>query len=129
MSNLDRDKADHLKAFGKAFNSNDIMATAELVTEGFVWAFYAGPNSPDARILRGPAEACAAVVERSNQLKVPIRFIESEQHQCGDMIFSTYRALGEFHSTGPFDVRAVDIYTLRGDRLASKDTYWKKITG
>jgi hypothetical protein len=91
--------------------------------------FYEGPNSPDARILKGPAEACAAVVERSNQLNVPIRFIESEQYQCGDKIFATHRVLGEFHSAGPFDVRAVDIYTFRGDRLArgdrpaSKDTY------
>ncbi len=128
MSKLDQGKADHLEAFGKAFNSNDIPATAALVTEDFVWVFYEGPNSPDALILRGPAEACAAVVERSTQLKVPIRFIESEQHQCGDKVFSTYRAVGEFHATGPFDVRAVDIYTFRGERLASKDTYWKKIT-
>ncbi len=129
MSNLDQDKADHLESFSKAFNSNDIAATAELVTEDFVWVFYEGPDSPDARTLRGPAEACAAVVERSNQLKVPIRFIESEQYHCGDKVFTTYRALGEFYSTGPFDVRAVDIYTFRGDRLASKDTYWKKIAG
>jgi len=28
---------------------------------------------------------------------------------------------------GPFDVRAIDIYRFRGGRLASKDTYWKKI--
>ena len=90
--------------------------------------FYEGPDSPDARILEGPAAACAAVVERSNQLKGPIRFIESEQYQCGNKVFSTYRAQGEFHSTGPFDVRAVDIYTFRGDKLASKDTYWKMIT-
>jgi ketosteroid isomerase-like protein len=129
MSNLDRDKADHLDAFSKAFNSNDVATTAELVTEDFVWVFYEGPDSPDARILRGPAEACAAVVERSNQLEVPIRFTESERYQCGDKIFITYRAQGAFHSTGPFDVRAVDVCTFRGDRLASKDTYWKKITG
>ena len=45
-------------------------------------------------------ERCAAVVERSNQLKTPIRFMEAEQYQCGDKIFTTYRAQGEFHSTG-----------------------------
>jgi ketosteroid isomerase-like protein len=129
MSNLDRDKADHLEAFSKAFNGNDVAATSALVTDDFVWVFYEGPSSPDARILRGPAEACAAVVERSNQLKTPIRFTESKMYQCGDKIFTTYRAQGEFHSSGPFDVRAVDIYTFRGDKLASKDTYWKKITG
>jgi ketosteroid isomerase-like protein len=128
MANLDRDKAEHLEAFGKAFNSNQVAATAALVTEDFVWVFYEGPDSPDARIFRGPAEACAAVVERADQLKTPIRFIESEQYQCGDKVFATYRAQGAFHATGPFDVRAVDIYTFRDGRLACKDTYWKKIT-
>ncbi|MDP7547062.1 MAG: nuclear transport factor 2 family protein [Alphaproteobacteria bacterium] len=128
MPGLDRDKAQYLAAFSKAFNGNDVEATAKLVTDDFVWLFYEGPHSPEARILRGAAEGCAAVVERSRQLKVPIRFIEGEQYQCGDRIFTTYRAQGAFHATGPFDVRAVDIYTFRGGKLASKDTYWKKIT-
>ena len=71
--------------------------------------------------------ACAAVAERSGQLKTPIRFTEAEQHPCGERIFTTYRAQGDFHATGPFDVRAVDIYTFRDGKPASKDTYWKKI--
>ncbi len=126
---MDHDKSAHLAAFSKAFNGNDVAATSELVTPDFVWIFYEGPNSPDGRILHGPAEACAAVVERAERLKVPITFTESEQYQCGDRVFTTYRAQGEFSDSGPFDVRAVDIYTFRGDKLASKDTYWKKITG
>lgn len=124
----EQDKTACLAAFSKAFNGNDVAATAAMVTDDFVWVFYEGPDSPDGRILRGPAAACAAVVERSEQLKVPIRFIEVEQYHCGDRIFATYRAQGEFHATGPFDVRAVDIYTFRDGKLASKDTYWKKIS-
>ena len=120
--------AERLDAFGKAFNGNDIAAATDLVTDDFVWVFYEGPDSPDGRTLRGPSAACAAVVERSNQLDVPIRFIEPERYQCGDKIFVTCRAQGSFIATGPFDVRAIDIYTFRGDRLASKDTFWKKIT-
>ena len=118
----------HLEAFSKAFNGNDVAAPAELVTEDFVWIFYAGPEAPDGKIHHGPAAACAAVVERSEQLKVPIRFSEAEQFPSGDRIFTTYRAQGEFHETGAFDVRAVDIYTFRGAKLASKDTYWKIIS-
>ena len=125
---MDQNKIDHLAAFSKAFNGNDVATTTELVTADFVWIFYEGPNAPDGRVLHGPAEACAAVVERAAQLKVPIQFSASEQYHCGDRIFTTYRAQGEFHTSGAFDVRAVDIYTFRGDKLASKDTYWKKIT-
>ena len=128
MSEQKHDKTAHLAAFSKAFNGNDVAATAALVTEDFVWIFYEGPDSPDGRVWRGAAAACAAVVERSGQLKTPIRFTEAEQYPCGERIFTTYRAVGEFHATGPFDVRAVDIYTFRDGKLASKDTYWKKIT-
>ncbi len=124
----EQEKTAYLAAFSKAFNGNDVAATAELVTEDFVWVFYEGPDSPDGRILRGPAAACAAVVERSEQLTVPIRFTEVEQYHSGERIFATYRAQGELHATGPFDVRAVDIYTFRDGKLASKDTYWKKIS-
>ncbi len=125
---MDHDKAAHLAAFSKAFNGNDVASTEALVTADFVWIFYEGPDSPNGRILRGAAAACAAVVERSELLKVPIHFSESQQYQCGNRTFTTYRAQGEFHTTGPFDVRAVDIYTFQGGKLASKDTYWKKIT-
>jgi ketosteroid isomerase-like protein len=121
------DRTKHLAAFSLAFNGNDVAATTDLVTADFVWVFYEGPDSPDARIIKGAAAACAAVAERAGQLKQPITFTEAEQFHCDEKIFTTYRAKGEFHKSGPFDVRAVDIYSFRGDKLASKDTYWKKI--
>ena len=60
MSEQKHDKTAHLAAFSKAFNGNDVAATAALVTEDFVWIFYEGPDSPDGRVLRGAAAACAA---------------------------------------------------------------------
>ena len=128
MSNQEQERREYLELFSKAFYDNDVAATAELVTADFVWAFYEGPDRPDGLIFHGATEACAAVVKRSEQLKVPINFTESEQFHCGDRTFTTYRATGEFHATGPFDVRAVNIYKFRGGKLSSKDTYWKIIT-
>ena len=125
---MNHDKTAHLAAFSKAFNINDVASTETLMTAEFVQIFYEGPGSLDGRIQRGATAACAAVVERFEQLKVLIHFTESQQYQCGNRTFTTYRTQGEFHTTGPFDVRAVDIYTFQGGKLASKDTYWKKIT-
>ena len=68
------------------------------------------------------------MLEKSEQLKVLIHFIESQQYQCGNRTFTTYQAQGEFCTTGPFDLRAVDFYTFQDGKLASKDTHWKKIT-
>ena len=69
------------------------------------------------------------MVERANRLKTPIVFSESTEYASDDKIFTTYRARGEFIDTGPFDVRAIDIYSFRSDKVCSKDTYWKIITG
>lgn len=128
MPEIDADKAALLDAFSLAFNSNDLAATQELVTDDFSWTFYEGPESPHGRILQGAGAACAAVVERATQLTEPIRFSESERFQSGERVVITYRAQGTFLASGPFDVRAVDIMTFDNGKLANKDTYWKKIT-
>lgn len=127
MPEIDADKAALLDAFSIAFNSNDQAATKELVTDNFRWIFYEGSESPDARIIEGVPAACEAVIERAAQLSQPIVFSERERYQSGDRVFITYRAQGAFKDSGPFDVRAVDIMTFRDEKLASKDTYWKKV--
>lgn len=128
MTEVDPARRTLLARFGKAFNSNDVATAAGCVTDDFTWLYYEGPDHPHARVIRGIDAACAAVVERVNRLKGPIVFSESNEYPCDDKVFVTYRASGEFRDTGPFDVRAIDIYTFRGDKLSSKDTYWKIIT-
>ena len=98
------------------------------MTAEFVQIFYEAPDSLDDCILRGATAACAAVVDRSEKLKVLNHFTASQQYRCGNRTFTAYLAQGEFLTTGPFDVRAVDIYTFQGSKLASKDAYWKNIT-
>ena len=125
---MDHDKTAHLAAFSKAFNSDNLTSTEALMTANFVRTFYESPDSLYGCILGGTTAACSAVLERFEHLKVLIHFTESQQDQCGNRTFTTYQALGEFCTTGPFDVRAVDFYTFQDGKLASKDTYWKKIT-
>ena len=98
------------------------------MTDDFVWIYYEGPDHPEGRIIHGFKAACEAVVERASRLKTPIVFSESNEYASSDKIFATYRVSGEFIDTGSFDVRAIDIYSFRGDRGCSKDTYWKIIT-
>ncbi len=128
MTGIDPTIAGQLARFSRAFNSNDVAEAARCVTDDFVWIYYEGPDRPEGRVIRGVEAACAAVVERASRLSRAIVFTESRQYQCGESVFVTYRASGEFRDSGPFDVRAVDIYTFRGDKLLSKDTYWKIIT-
>ena len=128
MADVDSAKQALLRQFGKALNSNDVTTGSAFVTDDFVWIYYEGPDHPEGRIIRGFKAACEAVVERANRLKTPIVFSESNEYSSSDNIFTTYRVSGEFIDTGPFDARVIDIYSFRGDRICSKDTYWKIIT-
>ena len=129
MADIDSAKQALLYQFGKALNSNDVVTGNAFVTDDFIWIYYEGPDRPAGRIIRGFKAACEAVVERANRLKTPIVFSESNEYASDDKIFTTYRVSGEFIDTGPFDVRAIDIYSFRIDKVCSKDTYWKIITG
>ena len=94
------------------------------MTANFLRIFYEGLDSLYGRILGGTTAACAVELERFGHLKVLIHFTESQQDECGDRTFTTYQAQGEFCTTGPFDVRAVDFIALQDGKLASKETHW-----
>ena len=127
MNDLNSSKQSTLKIFGRALNSNDIAAGRTIVTDDFFWSYYEGPNEPDGCIIRGFEAACQVVIERNGRLKVPIVWSESNEYFCIDKVFATSRAKGEFTDTGPFDVRVIDIFSFRSNKLCSKDTYWKII--
>ena len=124
---VDKLHQDLLSRFSQAFNSNVRETTRSCVTEDFEWIYYEGPDRPNGNVLQGVDQACDAVAARAARLSTPIEFSDSEEFPCGDRLFVTYRATGAFHDSGPFDVRAIDIYTFRGERLRRKDTYWKII--
>ncbi len=104
MDNSNTSQKAALQKFGQALNSYDL----------------AGGHGFEA--------ACRMVAERAARLEAPIEWSESEEHFCGDKVLCTSRATGCFHDTGAFDVRLIDIFSFRGDRICSKDTYWKIIT-
>jgi len=124
---IDPAKAALLKTFSKAFNGNDIAGTEACTTKDFKWVFYEGSSPPDGEIFHGAAAACAAIVARNGKSEKQIEFSEAEEYQAGDKVFTLYRAKGSFHDSGPFDVRAIDVYSFENDLLCSKDTYWKII--
>ena len=124
---IDPAKSALLKKFSKAFNGNDIAGTEACITADFKWIFYEGSNAPDGEIFHGAKAACAAVQARSARADKEIEFSEAEEYQAGDKIFTLYRAKGSFCDSGPFDVRAIDVYSFENGLLVSKDTYWKII--
>ena len=51
---LDREAAMRtLRAFGKAFNAGDADGVLAQVTDDFEWRLHAGPDAPDAGVVKG----------------------------------------------------------------------------
>ncbi|MDP6565023.1 MAG: nuclear transport factor 2 family protein [Alphaproteobacteria bacterium] len=118
---------DLLRRFGKAFNRADVDGILACVTDDFVWVQAEGPDAPDGRVRRGRDEVRDALAERDATYR-DVRFSETAVHFAGDRVIGTFRATGSHAADGaPYDVRGVDIYSFRDGRIASKDSYWKRI--
>ena len=131
-TNRAQDEAmDLLRRFGKAFNRADVEGILACVTEDFVWVEASGPSAPDGRIRCGAEEVRDALAERAEVVR-DVRFSETDVHFALDSdpgrIIGTFRATGiNIADDSAYDVRGVDIYTVRDGLIASKDSYWKRI--
>lgn len=125
---LSRDAAMALLGrFGKAFNRGDVDEILACVTNNFEWILAAGPDAPDGRVCRGADAVRQALAARAEVVR-DVRFSETAVHFADDHIIGTFRATGSYVADGrPYDVRGVDIYTVRDGLIASKDSYWKQI--
>ena len=101
MPDVDSEKQALLHRFGKALNTNDVVAGSTATTDDFVWIYYEGPNHPEGRIIRGFKAACEAVVERANRLKTPIVFSESNEFPSGDKILPLIGSAGNLSTPAP----------------------------
>ncbi len=117
-----------LKKLGKGFNTGDVDAILECVTDDFEWVLATGPDTPHGQIVRGRASVAATMAARA--LEIPeLRFSETDLIYAGDRVIGTYRATGRYADGRRFDVRGCDLYVIRGDKIARKDSYWKQIDG
>ncbi len=126
--NQSEDEAmDLLRRFGKAFNRADVEGILACVTEDFVWVQATGPDAPDGQTVQGAEEVRRALAARAKVVR-DVRFSETEVHHAPGRIIGTFRATGSYVADGTaYDVRGVDIYTVRNGLIASKDSYWKQI--
>jgi len=127
MSQSEDAAMDLLRRFGKAFNRADVEGILACVTDDFVWVEAQGPDAPHGRIRHGAEEVKQALAERAKIVR-DVRFSETAVHHADGHIIGTFRATGTYVADGsPYDVRGVDIYTVRDGLIASKDSYWKRI--
>ena len=112
--------------FGKAYFRKDPAALAEVLTGDAEWHFAFGADASDGRVRRG-VEGFLHGIEENAALFDTLRF---EDTVCrwldDDTIVMTYRVEGRRRHGEAFSLRGVELLTVRGDRLAKKDVFWKQ---
>ena len=115
-----------LKKLGKGFNSANVEAVLECVTDDFEWILAEGPDAPHGKIVRG-REAVAATMAARAKAMPELRFSETDLIYSGDTVVGTYRVTGRYTDGRAIDARGCDIYVIRDGKIARKDSYWKQI--
>lgn len=117
------------RRFGKAFNAADVEEILACVTPDFRWVMARGPDAPHGRMVSGRDALRAALAERAQELD-GVRFSDAQVFAAGEFVVGTFRMTATRRADGAaVDLRGCDIYTLRDGLIASKDSYWKQITG
>lgn len=115
--------------FRAAYAAIDADGLRNLVSPDFEWHmdwFPAVAPVHTGKVLRGIGEMVAEL-ERRKGAWSSVRFRHlKEQFQPG-LVVQTFVISGVDQRTGPFEVSAVDLYTVTAEGLISKkDTYWKR---
>lgn len=115
-----------LKKFGKAFNSGDVNAILECVTDDFEWVLNEGPETPHGRLVRGRDAVAQALAERMREFTA-MRFFETDLIYADDHVIGTFRVRATRASGETIDARGCDIYNFRDGKITRKDSYLKRV--
>jgi steroid delta-isomerase-like uncharacterized protein len=116
-----------LEEFLAAFNRHDVDAVMELFTEDCVFEAPRGPK-PWGRRLTGKAEVRTGIEARFAGIP-DIRYGADRHWVAGDRAVSEWTITGTDTSGARVEVRGCDLFELRDDKIARKDSYWKIVEG
>lgn len=125
------DYQDLMTRFKRAYGKADPDLLAEVVTADFEWhthTFDPASPLPTGRVLRGIDEVMAEL-ERRRREWTDLRYDGLLERFAPGLVTQTFTISGVDRGT-PFEVAAVDLYDVveadDGDRIATKQTYWKQ---
>ncbi len=115
----------HLK---RGFAKCDRASLAKAVCDDFEWHVHwqeGEGDQPTGKVLRGLDEVMREI-ERRRDHWTELRYEDMEERLAGDLIVQTFTVSGVDENGVRFSSAAVDLYPLRGGRIARKQTYWKQ---
>lgn len=122
----DTTAAQIMQRFGKAFFNRDPALLEQAVTADAQWHFAFGPDGPDGRVRQGVAGFLQGAQE-NDALFERLRFTEVVCRGLGaDQIVMTYLIDGQHRGGDAFQLRGIELITVRDGKLALKDVFWKQ---
>lgn len=122
------DYLDLMKRFRRAFAKADREGLAEVLGPGFEWHTHTfDPANPvsTGSVLSG-LDAVMEQIAWRQQNWSDVRFDGLVEHFSPKLVTQSFTISG-LDNGRPFNVAAVDLYTLDDDdRIIKKDTYWKQ---
>lgn len=118
---------DLMRRFGEGFMREDLEVLRGVTTEDFEWHFAVGSDGPDGKVYRG-AEGTLEGKRDNAKIFQDLRFNDIEYYPASDDKFvMTARVTGVLSTTGkPFNLRTIELYTVRDERISKKDVFWKQ---
>lgn len=118
---------DIMHRMGKALFSAERAKLEAALTGDAEWHFAIGQDAPFGRVRKGIDGFLQGIAD-NNALFESLRFEDISYAPFGaDQIVMTYRVEGIHRDGGTtFAQRGVEIITVRDDKVAKKDVYWKQ---
>lgn len=122
------DYSELMTRFRRAYAKADPTLLGEVLGDGFEWHTHtfdpANPTSTG-QIIRGIDDMVVELQRRKTEWS-DVRFDGLVEHFAPKLVTQSFTISG--HDLGePFNVAAIDLYTLDADdRIIKKDTYWKQ---
>jgi hypothetical protein len=120
--------AELMTRFRAAYHAVDAAVLGSLIAPDFEWHldwFPAEDPVPTGKVLYGVDEMIAEL-QRRKRAWSNLRYRDLNERFLPGFIVQTFFVSGVDQDAGSFDIAAVDLYSLKSDRIWRKDTYWKR---
>jgi ketosteroid isomerase-like protein len=114
-----------LQAINAAFNSRDVDRIMEFFAEDCTFLMARGPE-PVGRRVHGKAAVRKVLADRFTVI-ADMRWDHVEQIIAGPRAITVWMVTGRGADGEVLNYRGCDIYEFRGDKILTKDTYWKLV--
>lgn len=115
-----------MSEFTQAYMGRDRDGLTNILSEDFTWYLHEGDeDSPNGKVVHGVEGMLGEMKLRATRWQ-DVSYTEIQVYATESMITQTFRIQGTDIEQGHFDRYGVDLYQIRGGKIVSKNSHWKR---